>query len=146
MIKVEFPPPDFRMKEENSRRLIFDGLRKAWLVLTEEEWVRQCFISYLVKVLHYPSALIAVEKEILLHGMKKRFDILVYNSSMQPWMMVECKAPEVEVNEKVLNQVLIYNQTVPVDFLVITNGKSTVGWERRDGNLHLLDRMPLFLK
>ena len=142
MINVLFPEPDFRMKRQDDRQYIFDVHRKAWVILTEEEWVRQNFLSFLLNQLQYPSSLIAVEKEILLHGMKKRFDILVYDGQHQPWMMIECKAPQIELNEKVLRQILIYNQGIPVPFLVITNGKTTVGWEKEAGVLRMLTELP----
>jgi hypothetical protein len=142
MIHVIYPEPDFRMKKENDRQYIFDSQRKAWLILTPEEWVRQNFISFLLKVLHYPSSLIAVEKEIILNGLKKRFDILVYDENHKPWMLVECKAPEVELSEKVLRQVLVYNQSVPVSFFVITNGKSTLGWRKAEEGMKLVEELP----
>ena len=130
------------MKKENDRQYIFDSQRKVWLILTPEEWVRQNFISYLMKILHYPSSLIAVEKEIILNGLKKRFDILVYNENHKPWMMVECKAPEVDLSEKVLRQVLIYNQSVPVSYFVITNGKNTMGWRKAEGEMKPVEDLP----
>ena len=142
MINVEFPEPDFRMKRENERQYIFDSQRKVWLILTPEEWVRQNFISYLMKILHYPSSLIAVEKEIILNGLKKRFDILIYDENHNPWMMVECKAPEVELSEKVLRQVLIYNQSVPVSYFIITNGKTTQGWRKTEGEMKQVAELP----
>lgn len=142
MIHVVYPEPDFRMKKENDRQYIFDSQRKAWLLLTPEEWVRQNFISYLQKALNYPSSLIAVEKEIILNGLKKRFDILVYDENHKPWMLVECKAPEVELSEKVLRQVLVYNQSVPVSFFVITNGKNTLGWRKEGEGMKLVDELP----
>jgi len=142
MIPVQFPEPDFRLKKEGEKRMIFDEIRKTWLVLTEEEWVRQNFIAYLKKTLQYPSSLIALEKEILLNGLTKRFDILVYNKSYEPWMMVECKAPGIPLNEEVLQQILRYHMTVPVQFIVITNGKATLAWEKKEGSLTLLKEMP----
>jgi hypothetical protein len=142
MITVQFPEPDFRIKKEGERRFIFDDIRRTWLVLTEEEWVRQNFVAYLKKSLHYPSSLIALEKEIQLNSLKKRFDILVYDKSHQPWMMVECKAPNVSLNQNVLQQILRYNITVPVQFIIITNGESTIAWEKKAGALSLISQMP----
>jgi hypothetical protein len=142
MIQPRFPEPDFRIKTEGEKRVIFDAIRKVWLLLTPEEWVRQNFVAYLVKELHYPSALIAIEKEILLNDLKKRFDILVYDAMHEPWMMIECKAPEVKLSEDVLQQVLRYNITVPVKYLVITNGEATVGWEKEGSRLKMLNVMP----
>ena len=141
MIAVQYPEPQFRMKMENGKQYIFDAIRKTWLLLTEEEWVRQNFVRYLTSTLKYPSTIIALEKEIALNDLKKRFDILVYDRQHQPWMLVECKEPKVALNEDVLQQVLRYNISVPVQYIIITNGSTTVGW-KKDGDLQLLKEMP----
>lgn len=142
MIDVQFPTPDFKIKKEGEKRYIFDAIRKMWLLLTEEEWVRQNFVAYLIKTMNYPSSIIALEKEIILHDLKKRFDILVYDREHKPWMMVECKAPSVALSEDVLQQVLRYNISVPVKFIVITNGENTMGWEKSNDGLKLMTAMP----
>ncbi|MFL5773708.1 MAG: type I restriction enzyme HsdR N-terminal domain-containing protein [Flavisolibacter sp.] len=144
MIAVEYPEPAFRTKNENGKLFIFDTIRKTWLLLTEEEWVRQNFVNYLSNRLNYPSTLIALEKEIQLNGLKKRFDILIYNKEHKPWMLVECKAPMIKLNEDVLQQVLRYNITVPVDYIILTNGNNTIGWKKENRALQLLDVMPGF--
>src|ERR1044072_4718265 len=130
MIHIEYPLPAFRVKKENGRDCIFDELRKRWLYLSSEEWVRQNFVQYLIKARSYPAARIALEKEIQLGELKKRFDILVYDSDFKPWMMIECKARAVTLNEDVLRQLLRYNISVPVDYLVVTNGNATFGWQK----------------
>ena len=142
MITVQFPEPQFKLKKEGEKRFVFDTIRKTWLLLTEEEWVRQNFVAYLVKQLHYPETLVALEKEILLNGLKKRFDILVYDKLHQPWMLVECKAPAIFLNEDVLQQALRYNITVPVSYIVITNGATTVAWEKEGDALNLIHSLP----
>lgn len=142
MITVQFPEPEFKLKKKGEKRFVFDSIRKAWLLLTGEEWVRQNFVAYLVKTLNYPDTLIALEKEILLNGLKKRFDILIYDKSHQPWMLVECKAPEVLLSEDVLQQALRYNITVPVQYIVITNGNATVAWEKEGEALKLIHTLP----
>ena len=142
MIKIHYPEHDFKIRQENSREFIFDELRKAWIRLTPEEWVRQNFLQYLVKVKKYPISMIALEKEIQLGELKKRFDMLVYDSSHQPWMMVECKAPDVPLNQHVLNQVLRYNISIPVPFLVITNGTYVAGFERKITGLEMVNDLP----
>lgn len=142
MMVINYPEPDFQLKKEGSRELIFDPLRKKWVVLTPEEWVRQNFISYLIWVKKYPSTLIAVEKEIRLGEMNKRFDILVYNSDHRPWLMVECKSLDVPLDESVLQQLLRYHISVPVDFLVITNGKQCYGWQKRENKLEEIPELP----
>jgi hypothetical protein len=144
MIAVQFPEPEFQTKTEGGKRYIFDSIRKSWLLLTGEEWVRQNFVRYLTSHLHYPASVIAIEKEIRLNELKKRFDILVYNKEHQPWMLVECKEPEVMLSENVLQQVLRYNISVPVEFMVLTNGHSTIGWKKQDGALTLLEALPAF--
>lgn len=142
MIIISYPEPAFRIKKENDKDLIFDVLRKKWLVLTPEEWVRQNFVQYLIKVKKYPASLIAIEKEIQLGELKKRFDVLVYNNDHQPWIMIECKAGEIKLDDAVLQQVLRYNISVPVEFMIITNGSFTYGWQRVGNNLELINELP----
>ena len=142
MIPVQFPEPQFNIRIEGDKRFIFDTIRRSWLLLTEEEWVRQNFINFLVNHLKYPSSLIAVEKEIQLNELRKRFDVLVYDIHHKPWMIIECKAPEVSLNENVLQQVLRYNMSVPVKFIVITNGHLTIGWEKAGDSLSQIMSLP----
>ncbi len=144
MIQINYPEPDFRIREENNVSHIFDDLRKTWLVLTPEEWVRQNFIRYLTKIKHYPSTLIAIEKQLKLGELVKRFDLLIYDSNHQPWMMVECKAMEVRLDQKVLEQILRYNMSVPVKYLIITNGVHCIGIKREGGSPEWLDVLPEF--
>jgi len=145
MIVVQYPEPQFRMKNENGKEYIFDAIRKAWLLLTQEEWVRQNFVNYLINQLKYPSTVIALEKEIWLNDLKKRFDILVYNDEHQPWMLIECKEPKVQLSDEVLQQVLRYNISVPVEYIVITNGSTTIGW-KKENQLKLLKELPEWAK
>ena len=142
MIAITYPDPAFRIKKENRKDFIFDSLRKKWLLLTPEEWVRQNFVQYLIQVKHYPAALIALEKEIKLGELRKRFDILVYDNNHQPWMMIECKAAEIKMEEKVLEQVLRYNISVPVEYIIITNGSFAYGWQRKDNDLKIISEIP----
>jgi hypothetical protein len=121
-------------------------MRKKWVLLTPEEWVRQNFIQYLVKVQNYPSSLIAIEKEILLGELKKRFDILVYDKNHQPWMIVECKSMDVILDDKVLQQALRYNISVPVPYIIVTNGAYCAGFSRKEGVLEMLPALPEFAR
>ncbi|MEO8403733.1 MAG: type I restriction enzyme HsdR N-terminal domain-containing protein [Chitinophagaceae bacterium] len=146
MLVIHYPEPNFRLKKEGDKQLIFDPLRKKWLLLTPEEWVRQNFIQYLVQVKNYPPALIAMEKSIMLGELKKRFDILVYDTHHQPWMMIECKAPSVTMDEKVLHQLLRYHISVPTVFLIITNGALSYGWAKENGRLDVMQQLPEFNK
>jgi hypothetical protein len=142
MLPIQFTEYDFKIKDENGRKLVFDIFRKRWVVLTPEEWVRQNFLQYLVQVMKYPAALIAIEKELMLGDLKKRFDILVYDSKHQPWMMVECKAQDVVLNDAVLQQLLRYNIAIPVPYLVITNGDFSFGFEKQAGSLIMMEQLP----
>ena len=144
MIKVNYPEPVFRFREENGKEMIFDFIRKQWLFLNEEEWVRQNFIQFLVQELKYPIELIAIEKEIQLGDLKKRFDVLIYDRNHKPWMLIECKAGEIVLNEKALHQVLRYNISMPANFLVITNGQFTHAWEKTNGELKEILQMPIW--
>ena len=145
MIDVQYPKPDFQIREGNGRKSIFDPIRKTWLQLTEEEWVRQNFVAYLSKELKYPLSLLAVEKELMLNGLKKRFDILVFDHRFAPWMLVECKAPSVPLSDSVLQQALRYNMSVPVQFIVLTNGTITLGWRKQGSDLEQLDQLPAWM-
>lgn len=144
MLTVQYPEPDFKIRKEEGREQVFDRFRKKWVTLTPEEWVRQNFVAYLTQVLKYPESLLAIEKEIKLGELNKRFDILIYNREHQPWLMVECKAPEVNLSEDVLQQVLRYSITLPVTYLLITNGAYTMGWMKENGRLLALNELPVF--
>jgi type I site-specific restriction endonuclease len=144
MIKVQFPEPVFQIKEQEGKEIIYDSLRRQWLKLTPEEWVRQNFLQYIIQTKKYPSSYIAVEKEIHLGELKKRFDILVYDQHHQPWMIIECKAMDVELTEKVLEQIVRYNISVPVPFLVITNGSYTYAWMKKGIELIEAEDLPDF--
>lgn len=142
MINIKYPEPVFRRKKEKDKDYIFDVLRKRWLLLTPEEWVRQNFVQYLIHEKKYPATLIALEKEIWLGELKKRFDILVYDIYHKPWMIIECKASVIKLDEAVLQQALRYHSSVLVPFIIITNGKLTYGWEKINNDLKLIDKIP----
>ncbi len=142
MIKIDYPGLPFRIRREDNKEVIFDEIRKLWIALTPEEWVRQNFIQYLTTVRKYPAALIALEKKIMMGEMVKRFDILIYNNGHRPWMMVECKSMDVALTPDVLNQVLRYNIAVPVNYLVITNGTGCMGFSKENKQLVPLEKLP----
>ena len=141
MVKIEYPASGFKMKEEEGKEFIFDVIRKLWVRLTPEEWVRQNFLQYLIQVMKYPASLIAVETEIKLNDLKKRCDIIVYKEE-KPWMIVECKEMNENLNEAVLQQVLRYNISIPSDYLVITNGSFSFGWKLSNGKSEEIKELP----
>lgn len=144
MIQIDFPEPAFRLRETQAVREIFDPLRKKWLVLTPEEWVRQNLLQWLVQVQQIPSALIALEKKIVVANRERRFDMLVYNRSHEPWLLIECKAPEIALSDKVLQQALSYLSKVPAQLLMISNGHQHLCWQRQHETLILIDQFPAF--
>jgi hypothetical protein len=124
MIRLEFPNHQFRFKEENNKEFIFDEIRKRWVRLTPEEWVRQNFIQYLIQIKKYPASLLAIEKEIKLGELKKRCDIIIYKNAV-PWMIVECKEPDVILDDKTAQQIFAYNMVLKATYLVLINGNKT---------------------
>ncbi|MBA3665228.1 MAG: type I restriction enzyme HsdR N-terminal domain-containing protein [Bacteroidetes bacterium] len=120
--ELKYPPFPVRVKNGNGNTMIFDAIRKRWLVLTPEEWVRQHLVNYLVTVKKYPSSFIAIEKEIALNDLQKRFDVVVYNKELKPYILIECKAPYIELNLQVAEQALRYNLNLKSEFVMITNG------------------------
>jgi hypothetical protein len=120
---LKYPSFNIRLKQDNKDKLfVFDSIRKKWLLLSQEEWVRQHFVNFLVDQKKYPASLISLEKEIELNGTKKRYDIVVYSKQLKPEIIIECKAPEIELSEQVLEQALRYNLILNVNYVVITNG------------------------
>lgn len=143
MIKIEYPAYRPKIKEDDGKEFIFDEVRKRWVVLTPEEWVRQNFLQYLIYIKKYPASLIAVEKEIKLGELKKRFDIVVYDKHTKPWMIIECKEMNVALDKKVLDQVLRYNVTLQVPYLVITNGSYCMAMVFADNQAMELEELPV---
>ncbi len=142
-MNIQFPAYQPEIKEENEKEFIFDPIRKQWIRLTPEEWVRQNFINYLIKEKKYPASLIAIEKEIKVGEMRKRFDILVYKESI-PWLIVECKEQNTPINEAVAKQVLTYNIQLQVPYLIITNGNTTKGLVISNGQFATIDSLPAY--
>lgn len=143
MIDIRFPQHSFKIKSENGKEIIFDECRKQWILLTPEEWVRQNFLQYLIQKKSYPASLIAVEREIMLGDLRKRFDIVVFKET-KPWMIVECKEMHVKISEAVIKQILNYNITLQAKYLVITNGTSTFALLVQQGKFEWLHDLPDF--
>ena len=143
MLRIEYPAKKPLIKTENKKDIIFCVIRKRWFVLTPEEWVRQNFLLFLTEVLHYPASLIAVEKQLLLGELKRRFDIVVYKNTI-PFMIVECKEMQVPISEKSLSQVMRYNINLQAPYFVITNGVECFGFERKENSFNLINKFPVF--
>jgi hypothetical protein len=121
-MEINLPPYDIKMREQGGKRQIFDFLRRKYVALTPEEWVRQHFVHFLINHKGYPQGLLANEVELKVGDKKLRCDTLLYNRALQPQMIIEYKAPHVEITQQVFNQITVYNHLLHVDFLVISNG------------------------
>ncbi|MEO6230188.1 MAG: type I restriction enzyme HsdR N-terminal domain-containing protein [Ferruginibacter sp.] len=144
MIKIKYPAHQPKIKTTDNKEFIFDTIRKQWIMLTPEEWVRQNFLQYLVMVKSYPASLIAVEKEIKLVDLVKRFDIVVYDKSMAPWMIIECKEMNEAINKKVLDQALRYNISLQVPYIILTNGTYCYGFVLEGGKFKEINELPVY--
>ena len=122
MLELALPAFDYKVKRQSGALMIFDIIRKKFVVLTPEEWVRQHVIHYLVESKNYPVALIAVEREIDLYGLRRRFDVVAFDREGKPWLIIECKAPSVQLDQKVFDQAFRYNITLTAPYVAITNG------------------------
>ncbi len=143
MIKLIYPENKPSIKTDNGKEFIFCNIRKRWFVITPEEWVRQNFILYLIVNLHYPASLIAVEKQLKLAEVKKRFDIVVYKG-MHPFMIVECKEMNVPLSESTISQVLNYNSTIQAPYIVVTNGNYCAAFLKQENKFVEIEELPFF--
>jgi len=119
---LNFSACDFRFRKSDSQTLIFDEIRRKFLVLTPEEWVRQHVVQYLIKEKKYPKSLINVEKILKINGIPKRYDIVVFNTDGSIFILVECKAPQVKISQQVFDQIARYNMSMKSELLMVTNG------------------------
>lgn len=114
----------FKQRDKDGRTEVFDPIRKKWLVLTPEERVRQQLILFLLNIKKIPISHLSVEKAITVNGMTKRYDLVVFGADMKPQMVIECKAPEVEITQAVIEQAGRYNKTLRAPILGVTNGST----------------------
>ena len=122
MQKLNLPNYIFRLKSNENKTLIFDDLRKKYVALTPEEWVRQNFVQFLIEKKKYPVTLIAIEKQLLINNLKKRTDIVIFSSDGTPNIIVECKAPKIKIAQNTFDQIARYNLKLNANYLIVTNG------------------------
>lgn len=144
MQNLAFPAYNFRIKNNENKTAIFDIIRKKFIILTPEEWVRQHVIHFLIKEKKHPKSLINVEKELTVNGIKKRYDIVTYRSDGSIYLMVECKAPKVKVTQQVFDQIARYNLALNASLLMVTNGLNhyycTIDYDTE--SYHFLKELP----
>jgi hypothetical protein len=119
---LNFPHYAFSFQTEGQKKFIFDPVRKKFIPLTPEEWVRQHLVHYLVDQCGCTTSLMAVEKGLTVNGLQKRFDVLVYDNTGEAILLAECKAPDIQLSESTFLQAAVYNKSLGVSRLVITNG------------------------
>ena len=122
MNTLNLPEYNFKYKDDDGKKSIFDEIRKSYVALTPEEWVRQNFLKYLQHEKKFPPSLIAVEKALKLYKLTKRADIVVYNNLGKPILIVECKSPKVKITQDAFDQAARYNIKLQVNYLAVTNG------------------------
>lgn len=122
MQALNFPSYCFRIKNNQNKRYIFDAIRKKFVPLQPEEWVRQHVLHFLVITKNYPKSLINVEKQLMINQLKKRYDIVVFNPNGTLYLLVECKAPEININQHTFDQIARYNTQLQANYLMVTNG------------------------
>jgi len=122
MQKLNFQAYNFRFKNSENKVSIFDEIRKKFIILTPEEWVRQHVVRFLLDEKKYPKSLINVEKVLKVNGLRKRYDAVVFNPDGSIFILIECKAPEVKISQATFDQIARYNMTMKSQFLMVTNG------------------------
>lgn len=141
MVKVQYNTKPL-IKEVDGTEKIFCPIRKKWLNITPEEWVRQNFINFLTVECGYAKPLIAIERLVNVGELKQRFDIVVFDNTAKPYIIIECKEMNVVLNEKVLHQVLRYNSSLQAPYFCITNGSYTYLFKKTKEHFTELEEFP----
>jgi hypothetical protein len=135
-------PLEIKIKEENQKKFIQCLIRKKWLVLSPEEWVRQHFVLHLINDLNYSIIQLGIEVSLKYNQINKRADLVVYNKQGNASWVIECKEQSVNLTNEVLHQALIYNSVLDVKYVSITNGILVFTWEKTDHEFKLLEKWP----
>ena len=122
MQKLNFPTYNFRFKSRENKVAVFDVLRKKFVILTPEEWVRQHCVHFLIQEKQIPQSLLNVEKQLKIHNLNKRYDIVAFKPNGSIFLTVECKAPKIPIDQSTFDQIARYNLSLKSDYLMVTNG------------------------
>ena len=142
LAQLNLPEYQFRMESSKAGITIWDEFRKKHIVCTPEEWVRQNFLKYLVEEKSFPSGLIALEKSIKVNKRLKRFDALVHNKEGRPILLIEFKAPDVEITEKTFHQIAAYNSQLQVKYLIMSNGLQHFACQVDENGIQFFEEIP----
>jgi hypothetical protein len=146
MDSLNLPAYDYRIEQRDGKLVIFDPIRKKFIVLTPEEWVRQHFVNYLTRHLGYPASRIRVESGTSYNKRARRTDILVYDNQLEPLVLVECKAASVAINQSTFNQVSVYNKTLRARLIICSNGlvHYACSFDKQTETISFLDNIPKY--
>ena len=122
MQNLNFPSYNFRFKNSENKVSIFDDIRKKFIIITPEEWVRQNTIQFLLQEKNYPKSYLNIEKLIKINDITKRYDIVVFQPDGTIFLLIECKAPEIKITQETFDQIARYNLTLKAQYLMVTNG------------------------
>ncbi len=143
-MKLNFPDYDIKLSREGERIKVFDEIRRKWMVLTPEEWVRQHLLCFLRQSCGVPVGVLSVEKGLKVNNVSKRIDVAVYDRSGNPVMICECKRPEIKLDEKVFEQIFVYNLPLGVEYLLVTNGLKHLCGRLRGDDFEFVHSIPTF--
>lgn len=145
MLQLNLPAYDHQLRSEGGKLQIFDPIRKKYIHLTPEEWVRQHMIHLLVHSLNYPASRTRIEGGLKYNTRQKRTDILIYDEAMKPQVLVECKAPQIRLNQSTIEQLATYNKELHAQLLITTNGMATYAiWTGRTDQAEMLKEIPSY--
>lgn len=144
MKSLNLPQFNCKVKEVDGKQYIYDGIRKKYLLLTPEEWVRQHFINLLTTTYKYPRSMFALETGHKYQTLSKRSDILIFSNAGTPFLLVECKAPEIALNQNVFNQIAQYHHTIRPEYLAVTNGLEHYCFQSTEQGVVFLDNFPAY--
>ena len=146
LTKLNFPKFEFRFqKNEKGTLQVFDIIRKKFVDATPEEWVRQNIIQFLIDHKQVPASMLSVEKQLFLNGMKRRTDIVIFNSSLKPLVIIECKAPQIVIDQLTINQALRYNIELNVPAIFLSNGLNHVFLKLDNNSVKALKEIPDYI-
>ncbi len=146
MDALNLPPYDIKVSEKDGKRLIFDELRRRHVALTPEEWVRQHFVHYLIGHLGYPAGLLANEVELKIGDKRLRCDSILFDKQAHPQMIIEYKAPNIQLTQRVFSQISAYNLLLHVDYLIVSNGMQHIccRMDYTNNTYHFLQEIPTY--
>ncbi len=145
MVQLNLPPFEYKVTKIGEKPYIFDIIRRKYVMITPEEWVRQHVLHWLMAVHQFPKALIRTESGLNYHQLAKRTDILIYDRDGNPFLLVECKAPHISLTDLVFDQAVRYNAVLKARYILISNGLEYFVFEVKNGEVTLLETIPYYI-